>query len=254
MESPKLVAFTGRAGSGKSTAAKALVEQGYVLVKFADTLKDMLRALYTSAGLGIEIIDRMIEGDLKDEPCLLLGGKTPRYAMQTMGTEWGRVGFDENLWVRVWNQKAIRLLANGNSVVVDDCRFPNEAEAVKRLGGEIWEIEADKPLNPNGHSHPSELGLGRRFIDGYFINHMGGTDRIKQIVRERFFGSKALPGSLLPVPEVREVIRDCNTCVFHTPPYITRGFLSVNGFGTCESCLDSPELPNWKPDPALNLP
>ena len=31
-----------------------------------------------------------IEGALKEVPCELLGGKTPRYAMQTLGTEWGR--------------------------------------------------------------------------------------------------------------------------------------------------------------------
>jgi hypothetical protein len=48
----RLIAFTGPAGSGKSTAASALVEEGWVRVKFADQLKNM-------AGLGTEATSKL---------------------------------------------------------------------------------------------------------------------------------------------------------------------------------------------------
>lgn len=79
---PPVIALTGLAGSGKSTASKYLVEKhGYQLVKFAGPLKDMLRAI----GFG----EDDIEGNGKELSNSLLCDKTPRHAMQTLGTEWG---------------------------------------------------------------------------------------------------------------------------------------------------------------------
>lgn len=129
----RLLAFTGPAGSGKSTAAKHLELFGYRRIRFAGPLKRMMRALGLS--------DEQIEGSLKDLPTDLLGGKTPRFAMQTLGTEWGRNLLGENFWVGIWERNAAWYL-NGllQRVVVDDCRFQNEAEAVHRLGGKIIRI------------------------------------------------------------------------------------------------------------------
>lgn len=127
-----IVAFAGLAGSGKSTAALRLVERhGFHRVRFAGPLKDMMRAL----GLN----EQEIEGDLKEKPCALLGGKTPRYAMQTIGTEWGRDIIDRDLWIRAW-QSAVDKVPPGAPVVVDDCRFPNEADAVTSAGGIIVRV------------------------------------------------------------------------------------------------------------------
>jgi hypothetical protein len=119
----RLIGLCGLAGCGKSTAA-AYLEQvyGYARVRFADPLKDMMRALGLS--------EREIEGDLKEVPCEKLGGKTPRYGMQTVGTEWGRELIADDLWIRAW---ASRLPVG--PVVAEDCRFQNEAEAIKERGG-----------------------------------------------------------------------------------------------------------------------
>lgn len=128
-----LIAFTGLAGSGKSTAAMHLVERhGFARIRFAGPLKDMMRAL----GLN----EREIEGDLKEKPCELLGGKTPRYAMQTIGTEWGRDLIASDLWIRAFNAALAKVPA-GTNVVVDDCRFPNEADAITAAGGVLVRIE-----------------------------------------------------------------------------------------------------------------
>lgn len=128
-----IVAFTGLAGAGKSTAAMHLVNhRGFERVRFAGPLKAMMAALGCTAA--------EIDGDRKELPCHLLGGKTPRWAMQTIGTEWGRKLIDSELWVRAWRAAVDRLPA-GTPVVVDDCRFPNEAEAIRAAGGLLVRIE-----------------------------------------------------------------------------------------------------------------
>lgn len=125
-----LIALTGPAGCGKSTAADYLImSHGFVRVKFAGPLKAMLRAV----GMG----DAEIEGDLKERPHPLLCGKTPRYAMQTLGSEWGRDIIGPDFWIGLWDRTVCDVLDHGGKVVVDDCRFENEAGAVRRLGGTI---------------------------------------------------------------------------------------------------------------------
>ncbi|MAZ17861.1 MAG: deoxynucleotide monophosphate kinase [Ahrensia sp.] len=143
--SPHLVAFTGLAGSGKTTAADYLVSRGYTRVKFAGPLKDMMRAI----GFG----DREIEGDLKEKPHGLLCGKTPRYAMQTLGCEWGRDLIGPDFWTRLWRNTASEIIDSGGRVVTDDCRFPNEASAVRSLGGYIYRIDGRGGI---GGAHASE--------------------------------------------------------------------------------------------------
>lgn len=124
-----LIAFTGLAESGKSTAALHLVNaQGFTRTRFAGPLKAMM------AALGLSTAE--IEGHLKERPCALLGGRTPRYAMQTIGTEWGRMTIDDDLWVNAWRAA----LPAAGGVVVDDCRFDNEAAAVKAAGGFLVKV------------------------------------------------------------------------------------------------------------------
>ena len=140
-----IIGLTGLAGSGKSTAARYLVEKhGFTLVKFAGPLKSMMRAL----GLG----DREIEGDLKEAPLAVLNYKTPRYAMQTIGTEWGRELIGENLWVNVAMAGAEIVLRDGGRVVIDDCRFSNEADAVRHAGGSIVRLVRSGSGIAGGHS------------------------------------------------------------------------------------------------------
>ena len=137
----EVVAFCGVAGSGKSTAADALLEKGFVRVKFADVLKDMLRTFYRSAGLPDIKIEAKIEGHRKELPDPLLCGKTPRYAMQKLGTEWGRVLIGDDFWVNAWKARAALIVGDDDRVVCDDVRFANEVRAVHDLGGVVVKME-----------------------------------------------------------------------------------------------------------------
>ncbi|MBY3333716.1 deoxynucleotide monophosphate kinase [Rhizobium laguerreae] len=147
---PPVVAFTGQAGAGKSTATRYLVERhGYTLVKFAGPLKDMCRAI----GFG----DEELEGDLKETANIVLFGKTPRHAMQTLGTEWGRNCIHPDFWVGLWEDRARGVLKDGGRVVVDDCRFSNEAKFIRKLGGDIYKIAGRGGI---AGDHVSERGCG----------------------------------------------------------------------------------------------
>lgn len=149
MKPVQLIALTGYAGSGKSTLAHLLAwEHRFTIVKFAAPLKDMLRALGLS--------EREIEGDLKEQPCALLGGHTPRRAMQTLGTEWGRELFGQDFWVGIAMHKVRAVLDCGGRVVIDDCRFPNEAAAIRAAGGVVVRIVRPGVGPVNAHASEAQ--------------------------------------------------------------------------------------------------
>lgn len=146
-ELPRVIALCGLAKSGKSTIADYLVkEYGYQRIKFADPLKDMLRAI------GLSYAE--IEGDRKEDSCKLLGGKSPRYAMQSLGTEWGRNLICPTIWIDIWEIRANASLSKNIPVVVDDCRFQNELDVAQHIGGKS--IHIIRPSNTPVNDHISE--------------------------------------------------------------------------------------------------
>ena len=160
MATPKVIALCGLAGSGKSTVAEHLIaHHGYIRIKFADTLKSMLRLL------GLD--DRHIEGDLKELPCPMLGGATPRHAMITLGTEWGRDMIWRDLWVSNWRTRVMAALEAGARVVVDDMRFPNEADSATSVGA--LRIRIERPGLAVGQ-HASEAHAARLPVDRVILN------------------------------------------------------------------------------------
>lgn len=161
----RIVGLTGLIASGKTTVALSLVWQhNFTRVRFAEPLKDMLRAL------GLQ--EPEIEGTLKETPCDLLGGRTPRLAMQTLGTEWGRGMIDPDLWVRAWHKR----LSCQYNIVADDVRFPNEAAAIKELGGTLIRIVRGGSRMRAG-THQSEI---QDFQADFTIQNTG---TIAQLVR-----------------------------------------------------------------------
>ena len=176
---PPVIALTGLAGSGKSTASKYLVEKhGYQLVKFAGPLKDMLRAI----GLN----EVQIEGELKEEPCEWLQGATPRHAMQTLGTQWGRACIGPSFWIDLWVRRVNQIIAEGKRVVVDDCRFPNEADEVRKLGGVVWQLVGRGGI---AGSHESEAGCGEADTE---IRTTRGIDRLQQLLHNALLKNVAV--------------------------------------------------------------
>jgi hypothetical protein len=127
----RLLGLCGAIGAGKTTAARSLVARhGFFRVPFAAPLKAMLLALGLPAAA--------LEGAAKEAPHPFLAGRTPRQAMQWLGTEWGRDLIGPDFWVAAWRARLTPLAPGG--VVADDVRFANEAAAIRALGGLIVEI------------------------------------------------------------------------------------------------------------------
>ncbi|RTL93869.1 hypothetical protein EJV44_15470 [Ancylobacter aquaticus] len=120
--------------------------------------------LLIQAGLG-HLSERMLEGDLKEEPIVALGGVTPRRLMETLGTDWGRKLIDPGVWVKVTEARLRALLEGGTSVVVDDVRFANEFALIKRLGGSMVHIE-----RPDTVPTAMENRLSAETFDHYLSN------------------------------------------------------------------------------------
>lgn len=174
---PIVVAFAGTKGAGKDTAADVLVtEHDFTRVRMADGLKEMLRALLRYRGTDDALIERYIEGDLKETPCPALNGRTMRHAMQTLGTDWGRKMIDEDIWVDSTHD---RILAVGDAVV-SDIRFPNEAEMIKDLAGTVIRIDRDTgAVDP----HVSEQLTSGLLVDWVVRNDGTSPESLRQQIR-----------------------------------------------------------------------
>lgn len=175
MDDVKVVGLIGRKGSGKSTVADVFIKHGYVRVKFADTLKGMLRTF--------GLTEEHIEGELKELPCDILCGLSPRHAMQTLGTDWARNCMHNDIWVNIWKHK-LSLLPKGSKVVVDDVRFENEAAAVQLLGGVLCSIDRPRPYG-DGDTHESEAGISKLPTD-MFIKNIGGVGDLERSAHQMY--------------------------------------------------------------------
>lgn len=126
----KLIGICGYKRSGKSEVAKYLIEHhGFMRLSFAQTLKAMLKTMGLS--------EEQVNGKEKEIASELLGGQTPRWAMQSLGTEWGRKCIDEDLWVRT----TLMSIESNQNLVVDDLRFFNEARGLLESGAILWRVK-----------------------------------------------------------------------------------------------------------------
>lgn len=154
---PMIGLYSPAPQSGKTTIAEALVARGWQRVRFAGPLKAMLATMLAEVGEDRETVTRMIEGDLKELAADALGGETPHWAMQTLGTEWGRKLIHPDIWVRLFLRRAVQLRRQGYPVVCDDLRFANEAAAIRAAGGALVRIERPGVGGSAGHASEGAL-------------------------------------------------------------------------------------------------
>lgn len=148
------IGLSGWARSGKDTIADYLVEQhGFTRVAFADPMRNALLALdpnidFYGSQVSLSTIVRIGGWDLVKEH-----SQEVRRLLQRMGTEVGRNLFGENFWV----DQAIKNASKYDKVVFSDCRYLNEAEAIKNFGGQVWRISRPGVFAINDHGSEHDL-------------------------------------------------------------------------------------------------
>jgi hypothetical protein len=147
-----IIGVSGKKRAGKNTTfalARILLDEdetGKVMrFGFADALKEMAVQQFDWNGA-------------KDE--------TGRKLLQNLGVAMRSV--DENYWVRKVMDRLPYLNDDTQVVFITDCRFVNEADAIrKQAGGVVWRV--NRPSMPFTDTHVSETALDDYEFD-YVIN------------------------------------------------------------------------------------
>jgi hypothetical protein len=210
-----IIGITGKAGSGKDTVADILVrEHGFVKVALADPMKRICRDVF-------QFTDQQLWGpsEFRNAPdrryprehafhhvvkgaihCACCGvpfpeaGQcylTPRFALQRLGTEYGRA-MHQDVWINkalstakwlcsgveknsypplrpaydaptgtTWRQAGVygqpETYFHPKGVVISDVRFDNELVGIRREGGRIWHRPGEGSLKETpAAAHASE--------------------------------------------------------------------------------------------------
>jgi dephospho-CoA kinase len=188
-----VVGITGKRGSGKTTAARGLEgfyvnsnsQVRYAHLNFADPLRQVAKTVY---GLTDE---EMLDSVLKEQPLDRYPFKSPREILQYIGTEMFRAYLDDT-WIEAFRRRALELLAESNlygdpfysGVVCSDVRFPNEADAIREMGGKIIRV-----VNPaldrqdTASQHPSETSIDL-IVPDWTIENSGSIEDLQRAVRD----------------------------------------------------------------------
>lgn len=131
--SKQIIAFIGRAGSGKDYQCSLLKEQGFIQFAFADGLRSIaFHSLNCSEEQGIKEYDW-----LKANDCITLShpdGSTTsfnfRKYLELLGTQ-GIRKYDNDFWCKCLIENVKK--SEADKVCISDMRFPNEYYYLKRF-------------------------------------------------------------------------------------------------------------------------
>lgn len=165
---PRLVAVHGPAQAGKDTVGQYLASRyGFTLMSFAGPLKAGLAAM----------IPGWAEHLAHKEREIIWLGKSPRELMQTLGTEWGRDMVHSQLWLTIAELRLGEMRHAGiDRVAITDCRFANEAQWVRNMGGSVWHIRREAA--PAVRAHASEMPVLFDAKADWVINNNDSLDAL----------------------------------------------------------------------------
>lgn len=172
-----LVSFGGFAGSGKDSAAKALINHGFQRMAFADELKRLLMRVdpiiearlseagmtYGASAYHSRISEKTKPDVMSDEA---KSHREVRRLLQALGQ--GVREIDADFWVRAVENKMVRaefgedeggmfVQSVMSPTVITDVRYPNEVAMVRKYGGVfIW---ITRPGFEPCNNHESEQDL-----------------------------------------------------------------------------------------------
>jgi hypothetical protein len=138
-----IIGVCGLIGAGKDTIADYLVNiHQFRRESFANTLKDAVSSVF---GWDRELLEGRTrhsrewreQVDSWWAERLGMPDLTPRWVLQYWGTEVVRRSFHDDTWIASLENK---LRKTSDDVVISDCRFPNEIQAIKQAGGLVIRV------------------------------------------------------------------------------------------------------------------
>ena len=164
-----IIAISGKIGSGKDLTGSIIKElspyNNWEVKKFAGKLKEICSLIlnfpveyfevpdFKQRELGSEW-DYTKKEDVKTEGNLSYKkAMTVRDLLQLLGTNAFRDQVHPNIWVNALFSD----YTQDSNWIITDCRFINEAEAIKKRGGVIVRIEREEESVRHDHSSESEL-------------------------------------------------------------------------------------------------
>jgi len=175
-----ILGITGFIGSGKDTIADYVCTfHGFKRLSFAGSLKDAVSVIFNWNR-------ELLEGTTKSSrewrdtvdtwwaERLNIPNLTPRWVLQHWGTEVGRNAFHSDIWVASVEHKLKNTVDN---VVITDCRFKNEIEAIKKVGGITCRVERgprpvwyDDAINYNKGPNAIGWALAKPILDQHNVH------------------------------------------------------------------------------------
>ena len=139
-----IIGICGLIGCGKGTVGDILVENhGFTKLSFADKLKDGVATVFNwdRAMLEGDTVESREWRETQDDFWTRETGRTitPRLVLQEFGTDCMRHGFDDGIWVSLVKQELVKY--PNKNFVIPDVRFPNEANMIKSIHGEVWRVK-----------------------------------------------------------------------------------------------------------------
>lgn len=163
-----IIGISGYKGSGKNTLGAyiagelALNFHNVEFESFAKGFKESVKTIFNWT-------DDHTNGPLK-EVVDDYWGITPRQAMQTLGTEWGRELISEDIWINsLW--KRIEYKVKSHDIIITDVRFDNEIDFIKKNDGIIINVMRTEGSFESGDTHVSETGITETEFDYNVLNN-----------------------------------------------------------------------------------
>lgn len=169
-----LIGLNGKKQAGKDTVYEraSRILDGVIVVERASFADKLYASAAAALGVDVQFLQRwksdaeagvrVFDGHGTYTDC------TIREYLQWYGTEAHRKVFGDNFWT-----EQVDLNHIGRLVMVTDCRFPNEAEAVRAAGGFVVQVKGPPEVENTGDGHASEQPLPFDLVDFLILN----TDR-----------------------------------------------------------------------------
>jgi hypothetical protein len=175
-----LVGLIGYKRSGKDTFAAGLVEVGFQRVAFADPLREALYRQNPIVGDYSLPNDWALRQRRVQDVVDAIGWEGAKEYVHEIRAQLQRLGtdairhLDNEFWLRIACQN---FDDRTTGVVVTDCRFPNEADAIRERGGTI--VRVVRPgFDPEPDAHVSE-----RALDDYAEDVLVVNDKTQEALR-----------------------------------------------------------------------